>query len=377
MKRIAAVPIFLLIWQLSFTQGKTILLDGKINKYPIVMEIWSSDSVCMVKYFYLNQVKDILLEGSIDKKGNFKAVTDFSDDKKADNEQFELTKTSFGYTGTWKSSNKKLEVKLKELSLEKYKNQYQYLPAIKKLKQEDKYNYIRSANLQFIADSNSLDGSIEVAWYREKYSGIVMPRIKAGYSTPVLQKINAVLLEKHLTESISSIECIAERWGEYHHTAELTFANKDLLSFNVGVGYYCGGAHPDFASEGLSFNTQTGELLKLDDVIWFGGKKTFVEDSHEWYDYRDSVFSIRIIEIFKRLYPEEMKVSKKDDDFECNYAVWEVWTYPNWHFTDEGLYLGAIFPRVDRSCDSPPWSVIPYKELKNYLHPRSKIRLPG
>jgi hypothetical protein len=361
----------------SIGQEKTILLDGKIDKYPIVMQIDTYDSICTIKYFYLNQLKDILLEGPIDEKEKLKVITDDRGDDKIDKEQFELTKTSSGYAGIWTSGKKKLTVNLKEVSIEKYKNQYEYLHDIKALKNDDKYNYIKTANFNLILDSISTNGNVQLSWYHEKYSGIVMPRIKSGYSPIVLQKINSSLLENHLTESKNSLECASERWGEFNLTSEYIFSDKYMISFNISVGYYCGGAHPDFGSEGLNFDTQTGELLNLDKVFWFGNKKPPVENSSEWYDYRDSVFAPKIVEIFKKIYPAEMKTQQESsDDYYCDYADSEVWNFPNWYFTNKGLYLGAIFGRVARSCDSPEWSVIPYKILKNYLSPQSKLKLP-
>jgi hypothetical protein len=64
------------------------------------------------------------------------------------------------------------------------------------------------------------------------------------------------------------------------------------------------------------------------------------------------------------------------DEEGCNYAEPDVWNFPNWYFTDEGLYLGAYFGRAARSCDEPEWSIIPYRVLKNYINPSLKIKLP-
>jgi hypothetical protein len=159
----------------SIAQEHPILLEGKIDKYSIVMEIDTYDSVCNIKYFYLNQYKDIQLEGTIDDKGQIKVITDDPGDLDVNKEEFDLKKTSTGYTGTWISGNKRLPVNLKETSLEKYKNQYEYLQGIKVLKQDEPYNYIKTSNLIFILDSSSINGNVQVSWYREKYSVIIMP----------------------------------------------------------------------------------------------------------------------------------------------------------------------------------------------------------
>lgn len=373
-KHIVSSIIFLFASYFLSAQ-EIVTLEGKIDKYPIVMEIQIYDSACSIKYFYTNQLKDILLEGTIDSKGKIKVTTNDRGDDNINKEQFELTKISSGYTGVWISDKKRLKVNLKETGIEKYKNQHEHLQKIKELSGTDTYNFIKTASFDFILDSTSINGNVQLSWYHEKYSGIIFPRIKNGYSIQVLEKINSVLLEKHLQESMYSLECSSAHDGEYYLTAEYIFSNKDLLSMNISVGYYCGGAHPDFGSEGLNFDTQTGELLKLDNIFWFTNTKPPEEGSSGWSDYRDT-FSTKVVEIFKKLYPGQMKSPVDDSEDYCDYSDEYVWRFPNWYFTDKGLYLGAVFARVARSCDSPEWSVIPYKLLKKYLDLRSKLKLP-
>lgn len=375
MKYIGSLLIFLLISYFPIAQEHPILLDGKIDKYSIVMEIDTYDSVCNMKYFYLNQCKDILLEGTIDNKGKIKVITDDRGDVNVNEEKFDLQKTSTGYTGTWISGNKRLPVNLKKTSPEKYKNQYDYLQGIKILKQEDPYNYIKTSNLIFILDSSSINGNIQVSWYHEKYSGTIMPRIKNGYTTSAIKIINNSLLEMHLQESKNYLECTSDAFGEYFLSADHIFSNKNLLSINISVSWYCGGAHPDFGSKGLNFNTQTGELMKFDELFWFTNTKPPEEYSDLWSDYRDT-FALKIVEIFNKLYPEQMKLPDENSEDECDYSDEYVWHFPNWYFTDKGLYLGAVFGRVVRVCDSPEWSVIPYRLLKDYLSPQLKLKLP-
>ena len=374
MRQIVSLVIFLFASYFLSAQ-ESIPLEGKIDKYPIVMEIQIYDSACTIKYFYTNQLKDILLEGTIDTKGKIKVVTNDRGNNNINKEQFELTKTSSGYSGVWISGKKRLPVTLKETDVAKYKNQHQHLLKIKELRETDTYNFIKTASFNFVLDSTSIYGNVQLSWYHEKYSGIIFPRIKNGYSIQVLEKINSILLEKHLLESMYSLECASGPDGEYYLTAEYIFSNKDLLSMNISVGYYCGGAHPDFGSEGLNFDTHTGELLKLDNLFWFTNTKPPEEGSSNWSDYRDT-FSTNVVQIFKKLYPEHMKPVDENSEEDCDYLDEYVWRFPNWHFTDKGLYLGAVFARVARSCDSPEWSVIPYKLLKKYLNPRSKLKLP-
>ena len=366
----------LLLSHFVFGQDQPVLLDGKIDKYPVVMEINIYDSTCDIRYFYLTQKKDIRLAGTINSDGRIKAESDDRGDNTILKEQLDLKKTASGYAGAWINGKKRLAVLLKRTSADKYRNQYEYLPGIKELKKEYPYDYIKTANFVFTKDSTSKDGVAEIEWYKEKYSGISMPRIKSGYASSALQKINTVLLEQHLMESKNFLECSSGAFGEYELSVDYILGHNNVFSMVIIVSYYCGGAHPDFGSNGLNFDGSTGKLLKLDEVFWFGKTKPPVEGSDEWYNYRSKTFAPKIVELLKSVYPDQMKLLKETDEEQCDYTDSEVWDFPNWYFTEKGLYFGAIFARAARVCDSPEWSVIPYKFLTPYLNPDCKIKLP-
>lgn len=365
------------IFCFASAQDRPILLDGKVGNYPIVMELSVyEDTICDIRYFYLNQRKDIRLEGTVNKNGGIKAATRDMGDPKVPNEKINLKKNSTGYTGSWVGNKKTLAITLKPTSAGKFTNPYASLPGIKELKDESPFDYIRTTGFVFTKEPVQKDQPAETEWYKEKFSGIKMPRLKSGYDSIVLKKINAVLLEKHLMESKNMLECTGSPYGEYEFNVAELFIHKNIFSLNRTVGYYCGGAHPDFASEGLSFDGNTGELLKLDDIVWFDKTKPPQENSDAWYEYRGNVFALKVIELFKKLYPEEMKTPAENDEGACDYTETVSWDFPNWYFTKKGLYLGAVFARVARVCDSPEWSIIPYASLKPFLNPNSKLKLP-
>ena len=55
-----------------------------------------------------------------------------------------------------------MAVLLKQISADKYQNQYEYLPVMKELKTDYPYDYIKTANFYFIKDSISKDGVAEI-----------------------------------------------------------------------------------------------------------------------------------------------------------------------------------------------------------------------
>lgn len=376
MKKFILVFLCFCCTVIAFAQWP-ILLKGKIGAYPVVMQLDSfDDTVAFARYFYENKKKDIELNGSMSKDGSITVICYNNYDGNFDksSEKIQLRKTKNGYTGTWSTTQKTLPVTLSFLSIDSIKNPFSSYASLQQMKTESPLDYVRTAGLLFIKDSTSKKNGYYLDWYHEKYSGISLFRLRKETMTAAIRKINEQLLEAQLSGSNNALACTSSGGGtEYDQTIDHLFLNNSVLSVDISTGYDCGGAHPDFSFSALNFDLSTGEAVKLDDILWFG--KTIVkEDSDEWYGYRDSVFAPKVVELLQQLYPQQMKYT--EDEEECNYADPGVWDFPNWYFTDKGLYLGAYFARVARSCDDPGWSVIPYRVVKKYIKPSLKIELP-
>jgi hypothetical protein len=356
-------------------QNQDVLLQGKIGNYPINAELTVyDDTVCNIRYYYISQKKDIYLEGILQTNGIIKMNTRQFSPIIETEESMILKRTADGFSGTWSGGGKRLALSLKKISIDTYKNPFGNLPAIRKMKKENPYNYMKLADLVFIKDSISKTGRPTIQWIHEKYSGIPFIRLHAGYSKAVLQKINDQLLETHLIQSLNSLECSSGPGTEYYLSISRVFGHEHVFSFNTSVSYYCGGAHPDNGSTGYSFDVNTGAHLNLEDIFWFGGFKPPQENTSAWYTYRTEKFAPVIVELMKELYPEHM--TPEDDVEGCDYTENEAWLFADWYFTPKGLYVGATFPRAMRACEEPEWSIIPYQYLKKYLSPETRFRLP-
>jgi len=90
--------------------------------------------------------------------------------------------------------------------------------------------------------------------------------------------------------------------------------------------------------------------------------------------YRNEVFAPWVVERMRALYPNEVvpdavsddTKANDDEDYGCVYDAPDVWNYASWHLRPEGVYLGASFARVGRVCDDPPWSVLPWDEVRQH-----------
>jgi hypothetical protein len=378
MKKLFFLSAYSLYTLIVLAQGPT-LLKGKIGSYPIIMELSSiDDTVANAKYFYESKRKDIELNGSITKDGVIDVVCYNNFEERFDDksEKLQLKRTIDGYTGTWSTTKKALPVRLYFFSIDTVKNRFAGYANIQMLEKEDPLDYVRTAAFQFVKDSVSRMNGFDLDWYHEKHSGVELFRLRKPNMTEAIIKTNERLEEAQVEESNYCLSCTSPRTEtEFDQSINHIFISAGVMSVNIFTSYDCGGAHPDFGSRSLNVDLTTGAALRLDDVLWFGGIKRLKEDSDEWFAYRDSVFAPKVVALLKQMYPEEMEVDTNEDG--CDYNDPEVWNFPNWYFTDKGLYLGAIFSRVSRSCDEPEWPVIPYNIVKKYMRSSLKLRLPG
>jgi hypothetical protein len=378
MKKITTGFLFYLCFSLSVSAQTPILLKGTIGSYPIILQLTiSDDTSAYVTYFYESKRKNIEMNGKVQKDSSISVVCYNNFDERFTNksEKIELKKIKDHYTGKWISTRKSFPIDLTPLSLEDINHPFAHDVSIEKLRTESPLDYVRTSGFLLIKNSTTRKNGFFLDWFHEKYSRVKLFRLREKVMTPSINKVNIALEEIQLGLGISLLSC-SSSIGETEYDLDIDhiFLNNDLLSIDISTGYYCGGAHPDFAFVGYNFDLNSGSPLELDDVLWFGKEQKPGIDSDEWYRYRDSVFAPKVVALLKQLYPKQMK--KRTNEDACDYSDPEVWNFPNWYFNSKGLYLGAYFYRAARSCDEPRWSIIPYKIVRKYLHGSLNIKLP-
>lgn len=232
------------------------------------------------------------------------------------------------------------------------------------------YERWRLSGLSLVAQGAETVNGKEIRWYREPLTGIRLFRLQSGYAPAAMDAINRALARHQWTDVSDWLQCTGTDGGsgmDDSH-ADKPWLGRNHLSYIWRSAWSCAGAaHPDFATAGYSFDTRDGHELKLDEVLPFGTVPIPAENTDPWYAYRDKVFAPAVVALLKRYHPREMARPAAEDD--CDYSDPEVWNFPNWGFTDKGLWLGAIFPRVMRPCDAPDWAVIPWSALPSKDEP--------
>jgi hypothetical protein len=383
-----AAVLFSLIPSVHADDGRRVF-TGTLGKMPIVVElnITQQDEVTG-RYFYEKYHRDLPLSGALQNstltltEGNNR----YGDEKPLST--LELEETGSGWQGEWKSpQGKKLPVKLIEARLTAPTSST--LPFIAALPYSEPYEYLRLLGLKLKPAKKENFMGYDLQWWTEPETKISLFSVESGLSKDDQQRVNQQLLGRLWNEVISYHGCQLQGGEnvEFMQQVQPKMISPAVVSLNISTSYYCGGAHPDFGDSPLNIDVKTGHPLSLEDVLWVGEGKPLLhaerdslgdeplskDESNARYQYVSKELVPWVIKQFTALYPTEMKTPTGDDD--CNFQDESIWGTSPWYFTEKGLYLGAYFARVQRSCDRPDWSILPYSLVKQ--HPGAvKLQLP-
>ncbi len=383
-----AAALFTLISTAHAEDGRRVF-TGTLGKTAIVVELNTTQQDEVTgRYFYEKYHRDLALSGSLQDstlnlvEGNNR----YGDDKPLPT--LKLEETGSGWQGEWQSpKGKKLPVKLTEAKLPAPTSAT--LPFIAALPNGEPYEYLRLLGLKLKPVKKENFMGYDLQWWTEPETKISLFSVESGLSKDDQQRVNQQLLGRLWNEVISYHGCQLQGGEnvEFMQQAEPKMISPAVVSLNISTSYYCGGAHPDFGDSPLNIDVKTGHPLSLEDVFWVGkgtpilhaerdslGDNPLSEaESNARYQYVSKELVPWVIKQFTSLYPTEMKTPTGDDD--CNFQDESIWGTSPWYFTEKGLYLGAYFARVQRSCDRPDWSILPYSLVKQ--HPGAvNLQLP-
>jgi len=226
------------------------VLQGKIDRFPVVLEInGSDDSTASALYYYKSTGKNIELDGL--HLGNtyfLHATSSNRSDNEDTLEQLTLTPGANGkYTGTWKNNKgKHYDVLLEPMDVAALKSPYIHLPAVQKMYKSDPLTYVRALQTDIIKDSVVTEGKYKIQYVHAGKTGIYMIQIIAGLSPKLMKDVNDILMDGLLEEADEFYSCSSPNDNEsYGCDISSLYISDHILSLNLNVQYYCGGAHPD------------------------------------------------------------------------------------------------------------------------------------
>jgi hypothetical protein len=339
-------------------------LQGTIGKYPIYMsfeEYDTDDEITDVRYFYTSSLKDIVLSVNLKNKNYI-----FTFDK----EKIELTKTSASsFEGKWTNliSTKSLPISLKNVNIDTIKNPFDNLAMVKKMKEELPYDYIKTSFIKLNRDSTQVYKNKSFVWLNESHCKMSFFRLANGFSKQTLALINPKLDEIHINEILAQLSC-SSQW-EYNNKGEsieysvdISYLTENLLGFQIFSSWFCGGAHPDFGTQGYLLDLNNAQSYELEDVVIFDKSATTREKGgfDAYSDYKLIYFAPTIVKLMK----EEHHFEKPTDENDCDYTDEENWDFVSWCMTESGIEFTPYFPRASRNCEEA--FLIPFEKLRKY-----------
>lgn len=349
----------------SLHKEKFYYLTGMAGDKKITVKMELFGDLWFGRFFYNDQKKDLVLKGKCDSVKCEFAATRWEPQKNKETIQasFHIEETpEHHWVGIWTDGQGQgLPLHLKPIHKDSIQHPFGYLPFVKKL---DPYSYFRSSLVKFSKTKTTSQEGNTIEWWSDDVGRIMMPRLGKGFTSQQRDSTNKTLAELHFKEIENYASCTsASQPGEYESNVEIKFVNRDLVSFILSTRFKCHSNIVTQQQQPFTINTHSGKIASLEDLFWFGPSDTSVPlpESQPWFDYRYKIFGDTITATLKRLYPEKMQASSP-----CNYADPKSWQFPTWYLTPKGLYVGAFLPGIDRSCDNPAWSFIPYTDLSPY-----------
>ena len=362
--------------------------SGMLGKMAIVVELDLRDPEQVVgRYFYRKHHHDLALEGRLqDQRLSLVEGRDRYDD--APRPELRLQRSPHGWQGEWVGpQGKRLAVKLTQPTIEEPPAGAE--PFWYRLYEESPYEFLRLKELPLQPGKRQDFMGHELQWWTETVSGLAMFEVLSGYPQAQLDSINQQLRARLREEVIDYHACklgAGDTRTEFLQTVKPRLLSADVVSLSIFTSYDCGGAHPDFGDAPLTLDVHSGEPLGLEDLLWVGDGPAFHyretrehkpdEDSvsfEVFSKYRNQYFAPWLVSQWRQIVPDMLP--EPADDLECNYADPNIWDFPSWYLSAEGIVFDPIFPRVARACEGPEWSVLPYALVRK--HPgRLRLALP-
>jgi len=340
---------------------------GTLGKSPIVLEI--NPRTGEGRYFYKKYRKDLPLDGSLD--GDTLELQEGSsmEDSRS---TLRLQPTTHGWSGEWTSTaGKTLKINLEPAVIPDVPADA--LPFLARLHDKYPYEYLRLQGITLKKGKTDTFMGYTLQWWSEPHTGTSLFEVVSGYSLEERRSINQQLMARLWSEVLSSYGCS----GSYAQSSQPLWMSPTVMSVRISSDYYCGGAYPDQNNDALNFDTQSGKLLTLDDVLWVGQSKPlhfeqqrdFDEgsstSSDAWSNYRTTELAPWLVAQLLKLYPSEMTVTAEGEN-DCSYDEKDPWQFPGWYFTEQGIKLEPSFAHVAAVCGFVDWSVLPYQIVKQH-----------
>ncbi|WP_226102174.1 hypothetical protein [Dickeya oryzae] len=358
---------------------------GTIGNTTIVMELYNApgqpeNQSINGRYFYTKYRKDIGLSGSQDVQGNL--VLSEGDDSMDEQQALAgkdpipvmvlRSRDQNTLQGEWRNGKGKSYPVVLSLVTE--------LPAtaspfMQQAYQHSRYEYLRHERAEPVMTKQETVNGYDVEWWRDPLSGMTTFQLRSGYPVEQLSGLNTVLRKELWQEVLNYYRCMqGTDKGSYTEQVNINQLLPWVVSYSIAGSESCGnGYNSGVRSESLY--ASDASHMELKDFFWVG-EQPAPDNTLEPKDYSDGILPHWLAEQFSVMYPERMAntVNSGGGNTLCDYRRSEVWVFPTWSLTAQGILFHPTFPTSDSVCDDAPWAIVPWSVVKQ--HPGRLKNLP-
>lgn len=348
----------LILMSLSFLNAQHWVMDGKIDKYPIRMELVEStedDSQTISGYYWYTQYETPIFVYQNKRNGDELELAFYNpegDEKEIFNGKF----ANGSYKGVWSKGNKKLNFELKPAA----SGSYTELVHLKNSK------VVQIEN----AENQEIEGSYSFDWFLPKDQKIQTQFIQAlnltnyrnfdSYTRETLDDFEKSYKEEVLPLIEADLES-GELYGGFYnysfsHSVTPLINTDKYLILNYSGYQYTGGAHGISFASYFNYDRKAQRFLKIEDVLNL--------------KYAREINSVLDKEV-RRLYhiPKGAPLSSGD---ESPFITDEIEYSDNFYLTKEGIIFHYGLYEMTPYAHGYFELSISYEQLKPYLNPGFK-----
>lgn len=345
-------------------------LFGHFGDTEVCVAIDEYGEACMARYFTFDDRYDHVMEGTIIEDNWFEMYSYSWDQtlKERVEEDHLLVKEleTDVWQGSWKSKNGLEQVvQLSRIVMDSL--HHPYADIINRYNISP-YSAYRTKDVHFEqVEKDKLAKGAEILHVIDPASGIKWFRVLPNNTVlPNVDSINGRLIADQINAINSKYSCVyLGTKGDYEVNYSVNFLNSSLISYTTTFHSACYGGPDDDVIEYHTLSVNSASEVMLENLYWFGNRPQpkLSEGEYKWTQYRYKVFTPKLVEIMKGLYPDKFSPT---DDTHCSYDNMQIWYFPEWGLTKKGLYLLCTSPLSSNQCKPAPSVIIPYKNMEKY-----------